>query len=103
MIAYGIVIATSLSLGFWAGRRAAIRTEVSSVSKLPVPSRAPKNSTTETKNADESDSESDYLSGDVYTIRVDLNEECKMVRHFLMNPFIAYLCRIRIIGLRCQV
>ena len=69
---------------------------------IVIPSRAPKNSTTETKNADESDSESDYLSGDVSTIRVDLNEECKMVRHFLMDPFIAYLCRIRIIGLRCQ-
>ena len=86
MIAYGILTATSLSLGFWAGRRAAIRTEVSSASKLPVSSRSSKNSTTETKNGDDSDSESDYLSGpdggDVSTIRVALNEECKMVSRF---------------------
>lgn len=88
----------SLSLGYWAGTKAASPIETSSGSVQTPPaasSRLPINSQEESDiYGDESDSSDDSSSmgdGDIASLRVDATDNCKMVRRRLFNERRVYM------------
>ena len=74
--AYAALIAASVSLGFWAGRRAVTRSGVSSLK----PSESSR--TSETPTAGESNQDDSDVEGDISALRVEDSDECKMVSNF---------------------
>jgi len=75
-IVYAAIIASSLSLGFWAGRRATTRSGVSSLK----PSESSRTSETPAEESDQDDSD---VEGDISALKVEDNDDCKMVSNFL--------------------
>ncbi|KAF8168310.1 peptidyl-tRNA hydrolase PTH2-domain-containing protein [Crassisporium funariophilum] len=74
-----VLVAASLTLGFWAGTKATRRTEFSPTVKPAVPSLPSKNSGTEDGDESGSDHSSNLADVDIAALRVSSSDECKMV------------------------
>ncbi|CAA7264721.1 unnamed protein product [Cyclocybe aegerita] len=78
---YAVLVAASLSLGFWAGRRSTYRTGSKPTAGPARLSRGSENSVKETDGdeSDDNESSSEVADGDISSLSVGEADHCKMV------------------------